>query len=121
MTNYIHNIKSVNYTSNVYRNNQTLNSVDLNYVPYENNDMLYAFYNCQNLQYVSNINENITSLYSTFDRCVNIKSVTIPNSVTNMASTFSGCRNNLTDTPIIPNSVTNMFYTFCDCHNLKKC
>ena len=37
MTNYIHNIKSVNYTENVYKNNQTLNSVDLNYVPYENN------------------------------------------------------------------------------------
>jgi len=47
-----------------------------------------------------------------------VKAPEIPNSVTNMSSTFGGCTN-LTTAPVIPESVTNMNGTFGGCTKLS--
>ena len=101
-----------------FANNRNITSVDLAYVPWTNNSMYYAFYNCNNLTSVTNINENITNMSYTFHNCKSlVNAPSISNSVTNMGWTFARC-NNLVNAPVIPNSVTDMTYTFSECNNL---
>ena len=101
-----------------FSNNKSIISVDLEYVPWTNNSMSYAFYNCNKLTSVANINQNITSMSYTFSDCTNlVNAPIIPNSVTNMCGTFSSCKN-LINFPVIPNNVTNMMDAFFRCHNL---
>ena len=40
-----------------FQNNQNITSIDLRNYPWVNNNMQEAFWNCQNLQSVNNINE----------------------------------------------------------------
>jgi len=65
------------------------------------------------------IPNSVTTMYLTFSGCTNmVKAPEIPNSVTNMSSTFGGCTN-LTTAPVIPESVTNMNGTFGGCTKLS--
>ena len=53
-----------------------------------------------------------------FNNCINLTSVTIPNSVTNIDSAFSGC-GSLTNV-IIGNGVTNISFAFNGCSSLSS-
>jgi len=72
---------------------------------------------CQPILEVVN-NKPITSLQATFRRCNIRVAPEIPNTVTNMLSTFDSCTS-LTTAPIIPNGVTQMRYIFQSCKSLK--
>jgi hypothetical protein len=112
------NINSVYLTSNVFSNNNTITSVDLNNIEWKNGSMAYSFYNCTNLSSISNVNENIVNMYNAFFHCSNlVNAPVIPNNVINMGWTFGSCRN-LVNAHVIPNSVTNMFGTFLMCSSL---
>lgn len=103
-----------------FRNHTTLTSVDLKNVPFKNNSMCNAFYNCQNLTSVKDINKNVTNMSYAFYNCTNLnQNIQIPNSVYNMHMAFSYCTN-LNQNIQIPNSVTTMSYTFSSCYNLNQ-
>ena len=98
----------------------------------------YAFSNCDKLNTVPILGENIeniknafrytgitefkekipssvTDMTNTFLGCTAlVNAPKIPNSVTNLTSTFKGCTA-LTTAPEIPNSITNMTATFHNC------
>lgn len=141
MPNYVYNVSNLQISNSVYRNT-IINSVDLKSTSWIDNSMTNAFYNCTNLTQVTNINQNVTTMYGTFNGCTklvtapsipnsvvalefafyncsNLTSVTIPNSVTNMKSTFVGCTN-LPEIPVIPNSVTDLSSTFKDCASITN-
>ena len=101
-------------------NNPNVTSVDLQGVPFRNNNMYKAFNNCRNLIAANNIPNSVTNMDSTFYECFNLKqNIQIPNSVTSMASTFYDCFN-LNQNIQIPNSVTNMYATFYYCNTLNQ-
>ena len=108
-------------TSNTpFYNNPSAVSVDLQNVPFVNNNMSNAFYNCQNLTSVVGINQNVTNMFYTFYNCYNLnQNIQIPNNVTNMAYTFWNCTN-FNQNIQIPSGVTNMAYTFWNCSNLNQ-
>ena len=102
-----------------FANNRNIISVDLAYVPWTNNSMYNAFYNCKALTNVSNINQNITTMAFTFGNCTSlVNAPVIPNSVTSISGVFQRC-NNLVNAPVIPNSVINMMGTFNCCYNIN--
>lgn len=110
-------VKDLDATT-VFANNTNITSVNLNYKPWVNNSMTYAFDNCSNLQNVTNINNSITTMRGTFRNCRSLANAPeIPSSVTNLTSTFSGC-SNLVDAPVIPNLVSNMYHAFGGCSRL---
>ena len=64
------------------------------------------------------IPNSVTDMSWTFSGCTGLTTAPkIPNSVTCMYKTFSGCTG-LTTAPEIPNSVTRIDYTFSGCTNL---
>ena len=96
--------------------------VDLNNIPFEDNSMVGTFRDpsvySSRLNSVSNINQNVTNMWSTFYGCTNlVNAPVIPNSVINMDYTFRDC-SSLVNAPVIPNSVVSMNYTFDGCSNL---
>ena len=73
---------------------------------------------CTGLTTAPEIPNSVTEMGSTFAGCTGLTTAPeIPNSVTRMDSTFSGCTG-LTTAPEIPNSVTKMNKTFSGCTNL---
>ena len=103
-----------------FYNNPDVKMVDLQNVPFVNNNMYHAFDNCRNLTSVTGINQNVTNMFYTFYGCYNLnQNIQIPNSVTNMYSTFFYCMN-LNQNIQIPSGVTNMVYTFDSCYNLNQ-
>lgn len=114
----VKNINTITIGETTYNDKSVLTSVNLKNVPWSNNSMDNAFWNCQNLTSVTNINQNVTSMSGTFSQCHNLVNVpAIPNSVTDMWAAFQSC-NNLIDAPEIPNSVTSLWSTFEGCDNL---
>ena len=110
--------KNVYIDTNAFKNNHTIVNVDLCGKPWVNNSMFNAFYNCNNLTSITNINQNVTNMSRTFHSCSNlVNAPVIPNSVTDMTDTFFYCMR-LVNAPVIPNSVTYMYYTFCYCMRL---
>lgn len=66
------------------------------------------------------IPNSVTNMDSTFSGCSSLVNVpVIPNSVTRLSSTFDGCTS-LVNAPVIPNSVTDMESTFNNCTSLEK-
>jgi|GEM_PF-3078513 len=66
----------------------------------------------------NNKNNLAYTMYSTFDGCENLITITnIPNGVTDMSFTFANCANLIT-APYIPYGVTDMRYIFSGCRNL---
>lgn len=112
------NITSTLLTNSVYSNNKNIVSVDLDYVPWQNNSMYSSFANCTNLTSVSNINENVTDMGAAFMLCTNLVNISsIPPNVTDLSYAFEWA-SSITSIPTIPNSVTNVAYGFMDCSNL---
>ena len=109
--------------SQVYSNcflNSNIYSVNFLGVPVENNSLYEGFKNCQNLDSVHWLNENITNMERTFYGCSNFnQNVQIPSSVNNVVNTFYNCYN-LNQNIQIPSSVTNMRGTFDGCNSLNR-
>ena len=104
----------------LFFNNKDIVSVNYNNIPAENNSLSRAFYRCDNLSSVENINPDITEMNYTFGYCTNlVNAPAIPNSVVNMNGTYVYCTN-LVNAPSIPNSVVNMYQTFTGCTNLRN-
>lgn len=80
----------------------------------------YAFWYCNKMVDTPDLSNctNLTDVYCMFAHCGIKNPPVIPNSVTNMASMFSG-GNNISTTPVIPNTVTILSSTFSSCPNLK--
>ena len=113
------NITSIILSNTTYKDNQNIQSVDLNNVPWVDNSMSMAFFNCEKLNKVSNINNNVTDMYGAFYNCPNLtEAPTVPNSVASLSSTFAFCTN-LVNMPTISNGVTDMSGTFEYCTNLS--
>lgn len=110
-----------NTSDSPFCNKKNIISVDLNKVPFAQNDASYAFWWCNKLETVTNLNSNIKSMAHAFERCYKLTSAppTIPNSVTNITSIFHGCYN-LNTPPKISKSlnVTDMYRSFSDCYRL---
>ena len=80
---------------------------------------LQAFYKCKELEYADLSKANITSLELTFDGCLMLNKVKLPDTLETIgAGTFKGCTA-LTEITI-PSSVTSIDSTaFSGCNNLK--
>lgn len=77
-----------------------------------------AFQNCNNLSDIT-LGKGLTELENNvFHSCTGLKSITIPNNITKMGSSFSGCTG-LTYVEI-PNGVVSLSSTFSDCKNLEN-
>lgn len=100
--------------------NTSVNYVNLQGVPFRNNNMRNAFYNCINLKSIRNIPNSVVNMTQTFQYCRNLnQNIQIPSNVTNMYGTFYDC-SNLNQNIQIPKSVTNMYGTFYGCYNLNQ-
>ena len=103
-----------------FYNNLNVKSVNLQDVPFRNNSMGYAFFNCRNLVSVANIPNYISNIIGVFSNCYNFnQNIQIPNLVTNMSNVFSNCYK-FNFNVQIPNSVTRMPYTFRNCINFNQ-
>ena len=65
----------------------------------------------------NSIQRTDNSLYNAFYNMRNLTSANIPNTVTNMSSTYWNCQN-LTGSPVCGNNVTSMSSTYRNCYNL---
>ena len=111
--------ENYNFTNFPFAFNNNVEIVNLNDVPFTNNSAFAAFYGCQNLTTVTNINSNVTDLLGTFTECSNLENISsIPNTVTNMYYAFYNCQK-LETAPAIPELVTNMSRTFVGCEDLS--
>ena len=80
-------------------------------------DFNYAFYPMRSLKIVQ-IPNSVTNMASTYSGCWNLTgSLVCGNNVTNMRSTYYMC-NNLTGSPVCGNKVTDMSQTYYNCINL---
>ena len=71
-------------------------------------NMAYSYYECYNMNYISEIPQNVTNMYMTFRNCRNLSNIpTIPNNVVDMSATFCDC-NRIINAPEIPSSVINI-------------
>lgn len=114
----VKNINTISLENTTYQNKSVLVGVNLANVPWTNNSMVNAFNNCSNLEYVTNINENVTNMSKAFSLCTKLTNVeTIPNSVTNMHSCFDHC-SSLIDAPSLPEDVEDLSYSFFYCKKL---
>ena len=108
------------YYESPFINNQDIERVNLQSVPWGNNSMIKAFYNCNNLVEVDGINNNIINMASAFNNCTHLNcNIQIPSSVECLGHTFRNCKY-LNQNIQIPNSVTNMYDTFSSCYNLNQ-
>ena len=83
-----------------------------------NRSMAHMFYCCTSLVTAPVIPDSVTDISSTFSGCTSlVNAPTIPNSVTGMSGTFQGCTS-LVTAPVIPSSVANIGFLFNGCTNL---
>ena len=103
-----------------FYSNQTIQYVNLQNVPFVNNNMYGAFNYCSNLRGVYAIPNGVTSMVWALGHCTNLnQNIQIPNSVTNMSDAFNCCYN-LNQNIQIPNSVTNVYGIFSNCTKLNQ-
>lgn len=144
---YLENLGSFGYNDPHYcangpfKNKSPLVSINLNYMPckvttqtgsqynptytyYDNRMDRYfecnstSYQNNSNLTQVYNINNDVTSLYSTFYGCKKLNYLSnLPSSLVDMEAAFYGCVS-LTTLPNIPASVTNAYGSFSGCTGL---
>ena len=76
------------------------------------------FYNFNELTTIYSLPEGVTDMGSTFSGCTSlVNAPVIPEGVKNMSFTFNGCTS-LVNAPIIPEGVTDMESTFSGCTSL---
>lgn len=144
---YLENLGSFGYNDPHYcangpfKNKSPLVSINLNYMPckvttqtgsqynptytyYDNRMDRYFectttnYQNNSNLTQVYNINNDVTSMYSTFYGCKKLNYLSnLPSSLVDMEGAFAGCTS-LTTLPNIPVSVTNAYGSFSGCTGL---
>ena len=135
------NVFNVAARSGIFSNANTVINANCNNTAWIGNNASHAFDNCQTVERVTNLNNNITNMDYAFNACGHLVSVDylplhtqtmrntfamcarlenspeIPPSVTNMVSTFSQAGSLINATPI-PNLVTNMYISYWFCNNL---
>lgn len=89
-------------------------------IPDDVTDMTQTFYGCKSLISVPKMPDSVNNLYATFLNCISLQEVpNFPASVTEMKYTCRGCRS-LMEVPALPDTVTNMYGAFYGCSNLTK-
>ena len=93
----------------------------INYIPSGITSLNYAFSVYSSLEEVTcEIPDSVTDMSSTFQGCTSLATApVIPSGVTNMSYTFAGC-SSLVTAPEIPSGVTNMYLAFDGCTSLKE-
>lgn len=99
-------------------------------IPETVTDMLFAFVDCKMLAKAPKIPSGVKSMGYAFDHCESMRSYAgstdpdgdfsgykIPDGLSNMMATFSGCRS-MVEAPEIPAGVKNMRNTFFGCKSL---
>lgn len=99
-----------------FASNKTLVAVIMEEgVTVENNNADHMFYFCSSLEVAPNLSDDVTSMRSTFDRCIKLSFCeSLPKNVIDLSYCFSECKM-LVDFPTIPNAVTSMKGTFYKC------
>ena len=98
---------------------EKIKSVDLGNTSFFNKSMKNAFSYCSNLITVTNMSPDVNDMSGAFTSCSKFnQNVQIPHMVTNMHSTFYGCRN-LTEATI-GDSVIEADYAFEGCTNFNS-
>lgn len=119
MANYVA-ANTINIVNTTYENKDVLKNVDLFGVSWVNNSMYKAFYDCNELISVTNINSAITNMHSCYTNCQKLTTIPdIPANVTDLSYTFQSCRC-LNAIPTIPSSVTNVYKAFDGCVNANQ-
>ena len=102
-----------------FYNKSNIENVNLNYVPFEDDNLYCTFYNCVNLKSVSNMNVMTTMMTSAFENCFNLVNVpNLPESTRWVGGAFSNC-SNLSSAPVFGNNIRQMNQTFYGCSNLS--
>ena len=109
-------VNSITLNANTYKGKSLLNSVDLAFVPWENNSMVNAFLSSWNVKSITNINNNVIDMSNCFQSTSSLKDVVLPENVLNLSGAFYS--SGIVNAPVIPNSVTNMSETFSKCYYL---
>lgn len=116
--NYYINATTEHLSNSCFAGKSSLQTVDLQNVPYVNNDMNSAFRSLPNLTSVSNIADSVELMDCTFQNCQSlINAPELPANTTFMGGTFAEC-SNLVNAPTIPNNVSVLGYAFANCSNL---
>lgn len=123
---YNESFENIRVMDGIFLNNTNIERVQLGnniksiYTFNENlveNSMHYMFYDCTSLT-SANIPNTVTKLGMTFSGCTSlVNAPEIPSSVTSIAGTFLDCTS-LVNVPEIPSSVTSMNGTFVGCTSL---
>lgn len=124
-----------------YAYNQDIVTLDLCNIPFLDNDASLFAWRCTNLSSITNMNDDIERIHSSFGFCSNLTTIdrlpsklydmegtfqdctsltnipSIPNSVYILSGTFSGCTS-LVNAPVIPNSISTMSGAFMNCTSL---
>lgn len=113
-------VKSV-ILKQTFLNDSTVVNVNCNNRAWAGNNMHGGFYNAQNLQSVTGINDSVTNTSYTFGECSNLQSVSsLPTNTVTLEACFINCTS-LTNAPTIPSSVVSLNTTFYGCTNLTSC
>ena len=90
-----------------FYNNPRVEVAELEFVPWVNDSMAYAFYNAVNVVAIHNIHYNVTNYHKAFWNCRNLTDVTIPASIFDngdMSDAFVGT--NITNVTYVKNDGT---------------
>lgn len=92
----------------------------ISFTYYTDNPLFYAHHLYLNGEEIKElvIPNSVTSIICSFSGCTSLTSAIIPNSVTSIEAAFPGCTN-LTSV-VIPNSVTSMDFAFYGCTSLTS-
>lgn len=93
-------------------NRTTINTVDLCNVPWSDQKMVNAFYNCRNLTEIYNMNTNVVNMSGVYRECQRLYyAAPIPSTVTDLSYAYYNCAN-ISTIPSIPQITTNLAYAF---------
>ena len=93
-------------------NRPSINSIDLCNVPWSDQKMVNAFYNCRGLTAIYNMNTNVVNMSGTYRECQSLSFASpIPSTVTDLSYAYYNCAN-ISTIPSIPQVTTNLAYAF---------
>lgn len=114
-------LKDYPYYSGAFSANTAIKTIRfLDGVSFVDNDMSYAFDDCENLEGVSGIPDSVTKMKDTFWFCFKLSKIDkLPANLKDMSFVFNSCKA-LEESPEIPSGVTNLRGCFQGCESLKK-
>ncbi|WP_394922000.1 leucine-rich repeat protein [uncultured Robinsoniella sp.] len=114
-------LKASPYFDGAFSANAAIKTIRfLDGVSFEDNDMSYAFMDCNNLESVSGIPESVTKMENTFWFCFKLNKIDkLPANLKEMSWVFNHCIA-LEESPEIPSGVTSLRGSFEGCESLKK-